>query len=84
MCCFNTSGYMDPAPIIPRPPALLTALANSHPLHQTIPAWMMGYWILNSWVIRFCIKVKLTVVKHASKRTTYFAYIDHQPQTRHG
>ena len=38
ICSCNTSGYMDPAPIIPRPPALLTALASFQPLFQIIPA----------------------------------------------
>ena len=28
MCSRKTSGYIDPAPINPNPPALLTALAN--------------------------------------------------------
>jgi hypothetical protein len=34
----RTSGYIEPAPISPKPPALLTAAANSQPLHQIIPA----------------------------------------------
>ena len=38
ICSCNTSGYIDPAPIIPRPPALLTALASFQPLFQIIPA----------------------------------------------
>ena len=38
ICSRKISGYIDPAPIIPKPPALLTADANSHPLHQIIPA----------------------------------------------
>lgn len=42
---------MLPAPIIPRPPALLTALANRQPLAHIIPAWMMGYWMLKREVI---------------------------------
>jgi len=33
---------------------LLTALANRQPLFQIIPAWMMGYLILNNVVILFC------------------------------
>ena len=36
-------GCMEPAPINPNPPALLTAEASRQPLHQTIPACMMGY-----------------------------------------
>ena len=40
---------MEPEPIIPRPPELLTfALANFQPLHQIIPAWIIGYLIPNS------------------------------------
>ena len=38
MCSLRTSGYIDPEPIIPNPPALLTALASCQPLHQIIPA----------------------------------------------
>jgi hypothetical protein len=30
----------------------LTALAKRHPLVQTIPAWMIGYWISKSLVTR--------------------------------
>jgi hypothetical protein len=41
---------MLPLPIIPKPPALLTALANFHPLVQIMPAWMMGTSILKSLV----------------------------------
>ena len=37
MCSLSTSGYMEPAPISPNPPALLTALANLYPLFQIIP-----------------------------------------------
>jgi hypothetical protein len=33
---------MEPAPSKPSPPALLTADANRQPLHQIMPAWMMG------------------------------------------
>ena len=33
----KTSGYIDPEPINPRPPLLLTALTKRQPLHQTIP-----------------------------------------------
>ena len=33
---------MLPLPIIPNPPALLTALANLQPLAHIIPAWIMG------------------------------------------
>ena len=38
ICCSRISGYMDPEPIIPNPPAFETADANSHPEHQIIPA----------------------------------------------
>ena len=37
-CSSKISGYIDPEPIIPSPPALETAAANSHPEHQIIPA----------------------------------------------
>ena len=43
ICSRSTSGCMEPAPINPNPPALLTAEASRQPLHQTIPACMMGY-----------------------------------------
>jgi hypothetical protein len=33
---------MEPAPMMPNPPALLTAEANSQPEHHIIPACMMG------------------------------------------
>jgi hypothetical protein len=39
-CSRSTSGYIDPAPINPKPPALLTALASLCPT-QIIPAWMI-------------------------------------------
>ena len=55
MCSLKTSGYIDPAPINPKPPALLTALANLYPLFQIIPPWIIGYFILKSWVILFII-----------------------------
>jgi hypothetical protein len=38
MCSFKTSGYIDPLPINPKAPALLTALASRQPLAQIIPA----------------------------------------------
>jgi hypothetical protein len=33
---------MDPAPINPNPPALLTAEAKRQPLHQTMPPNTIG------------------------------------------
>jgi len=48
ICSRKTSGCMEPAPISPRPPALLTAEASRQPLHQTIPPCMIGYWIPKS------------------------------------
>jgi hypothetical protein len=44
---------MEPLPMSPNPPALLTALASRQPLVQIIPAWMMGYLILKRRVILF-------------------------------
>ena len=38
MCFSKTSGYMDPDPIIPSPPAFETAEANRQPEHHIIPA----------------------------------------------
>ncbi len=38
ICWFKISGYIDPDPIMPSPPALETAEASSHPEHQIIPA----------------------------------------------
>src|SRR5207248_11036739 len=40
ICSFKTSGYIDPLPINPNPPALLTALASRQPLAQTIPVYV--------------------------------------------
>ena len=37
ICSRSVSGCMEPAPIRPSPPALLTAEASRHPLHHTIP-----------------------------------------------
>lgn len=36
---------------MPSPPALLTAAASLYPLTQTMPAWMIGYCMLNNDVI---------------------------------
>jgi hypothetical protein len=52
ICSSSTSGSIDPAPSNPNPPALLTAEASRHPLHQIIPAWIMGKSIPNNVVIR--------------------------------
>ena len=38
ICCSSISGYIEPEPIIPNPPALETADASSQPEHQIIPA----------------------------------------------
>ena len=45
ICSRSVSGCMEPAPIRPSPPALLTAEASRHPLHHTIPPWIIGYVI---------------------------------------
>jgi hypothetical protein len=50
---------MEPAPMIPKPPDLLTAAANSQPLHQIIPACMMGYFMPNKSQIRFFMGMKM-------------------------
>ena len=42
---------MEPAPIRPRQPVFETAAQSFHPDTQTMPPWMMGYWIPK----RFCI-----------------------------
>jgi hypothetical protein len=55
ICSLNVSGCMEPAPNKPNPPALLTAEANLHPEHQTIPPWMIGYLTENNWQIRFTV-----------------------------
>lgn len=44
------SGYIEPEPITPRMPVLADAAASSQPLHQTIPAWIMGYFIFNKFL----------------------------------
>jgi hypothetical protein len=46
---------MEPEPIRPNPPALLTVDAKRHPLHQTIPPWTMGYSIPNKLQILLSI-----------------------------
>ena len=56
ICSRNVSGCIEPAPSKPSPPALLTAAANRHPLHHTMPPWTMGCSIPNKEVILFfCI-----------------------------
>ena len=55
ICSSNTSEYIDPDPIRPSPPALLTAAQSFHPLHQTIPPWIIGYFIPKSWLTLFII-----------------------------
>ena len=45
ICSLNISGYMLPLPIVPKPPALLTADAKRQPLTQIIPACMIGFSI---------------------------------------
>ena len=46
---------MEPAPINPKIPELLDAEASLQPLFQIIPAWIIGYFILNNDVILFVI-----------------------------
>ena len=46
---------MLPAPKMPSPPAALTALANSQPLHHTMPAWMIGTSMPNKSQIRLLV-----------------------------
>lgn len=57
---------MEPAPINPNPPAFETAEASLQPLHHIIPACMMGYSILKSFLIAF-ISVKLDFYREISK-----------------
>ncbi len=45
ICTPSAPGCIDPAPINPNPPALLTAEANRHPLHHAIPPRIIGYWM---------------------------------------
>ncbi|MFT6173864.1 MAG: hypothetical protein ACJAZC_000384 [Cryomorphaceae bacterium] len=52
------SGYIEPDPMTPSIPALADAEANSHPLHHTIPAWIMGYWIFSNCRIFMGITAK--------------------------
>jgi hypothetical protein len=57
--------------MIPNPPALETALANSHPEHQIIPAWITGYFILKSSVILFMCSYSLKEIrKYKESRKT--------------
>jgi hypothetical protein len=53
---------MLPAPIMPNPPALLTADASFQPLAQIMPAWIMGYWMLKRWVIRLVVDSPWSIV----------------------
>ena len=53
ICSRNTSGYIDPAPIRPKPPAFETAEAKRQPLHQAKPPCIMGYLIAKSFCIAF-------------------------------
>gem|GEM_PF-4465968 len=41
-CSNRTSGYMDPEPMTPKPPALLTAAAKRQPEFQIMPACTKG------------------------------------------
>jgi hypothetical protein len=59
ICASKTSGYIDPEPIIPKPPELDTADASFQSEHQIIPAWINGNLIENNSVIRFIIVVLL-------------------------
>ena len=53
ICSFSNSGVIEPAPIRPKPPALLTAAANRQPLHQAIPPAITGYSMPKREVILF-------------------------------
>ena len=57
MCSRSTSGYMEPEPIRPNPPALLTVEASSQPEHQIMPACTNGYLVPNSRVTLFAVSI---------------------------
>ncbi len=68
-------GYIDPAPIIPKPPALETAAAKRQPLHQIIPACIIGYLMLNNELITLAIRSSFTCLDFMifdSERSTKF------------
>ena len=50
ICSLTQDAGAPPAPIMPRPPALDTALASSWVATQAIPPWMTGYSIPRSSV----------------------------------
>ena len=43
ICSRRRSGFIEPAPIMPSPPASETATASLLPAAHTIPACMIGY-----------------------------------------
>jgi hypothetical protein len=60
MCSRSTSGYIDPAPINPKPPALLTALAYVHnPNHSCLDGifYIKSFVITFIWQIRYCFMI---------------------------
>jgi hypothetical protein len=59
---------MEPAPIKPKPPLLLTAEAKRQPLHQTIPPEMIGYFIPKSLQIRFSMKNLISEIRRKGRK----------------
>ena len=67
ICCLKSSGSIPPPAIIPRPPSLETAPANSPPDTQAIAPWNIGYLIPNnSHILLFFIKVSSIYLKFIS------------------
>ena len=66
MCSRSKSTVMVPAPISPKPPALLTAAAKRQPLHHAMPPAMTGYFMPNMSSILFiaAAKVQKKVLQH--------------------
>ena len=83
ICSLSRSTDIVPAPIRPRPPALLTAAARRQPLHQAMPPAMTGYSIPKTSCILFII---LCTIYHlqctiCNVRLSISSY--HLPNTAH-
>jgi hypothetical protein len=55
MVCLRPAGLRPAQPIVPKPPALLTAAASSGPEVGAMPATMIGTSIFSSFVSRVSI-----------------------------
>ena len=71
ICTRSVSGYIEPEPITPRPPALDTADASSQPEHQIMPACTSGWRIPKSSFTLFVgsIGAKVPGFRRSAERT---------------